>query len=640
MENLKAFVFPGQGSQEKEMGKDLFEKYPDLVKKADEVLGYSLSDLCINDSEDKLKHTQYTQPALFVVNALHYLNEIESNEKKPDFVAGHSLGEYNALFAAEAVDFETGLKLVKKRGELMANAKEGGMAAVIGMSDTRIMEVLEENSFKDIDIANINSPFQIAISGPKDDIMKAQPIFEKAGCRVYIPLKVNSAFHSRLMKDARDEFAEFIKNFNFSEIQIPIISNVFARPYGNGDIKKMLTDQITHPVKWVESICYLWGLGVEEFVEIGPGKILSNLIRRIKNEAEPLYVKDDTSGIKTKKQVVENERNRQPAIAVNKSAFTKKKNLVFMYAGQGAHYYNMGKELYLKNEVFKKNMEHCNSLVKKELGSDLIDVIYDNSKKFENFDHILYTHPAVFCIAYSLTQVLLDQGIAPDCVLGYSLGEYTSLVIAGVLSLEEGLKIIMEQAKLLNDGCRNGGMLVILHDLSYFEKNPQLFKGCTLAAVNYNNCFIISALPDILKNIQTHLNKNSIVSHLLACKYPFHSEYIEAIKKDFEKKIDGISFKTQHIPIFSSLLAGELVKPSGKYLWDIISKKIQFNLLVSKMKEKGDFVYVDLSPTGTLSNFIKYGFDGSVTSHFSINPFGQNVNTLNNLFLNLKEFKR
>jgi malonyl CoA-acyl carrier protein transacylase len=638
-ENLKAFVFPGQGSQEKGMGKELFEKFPDIGKKADEILGYSLSELCIDDPEEKLGFTQYTQPALYTVNILHYLDEIETNKKKPDFVAGHSLGEYCALFAAGVLDFETGLKLVKKRGELMANAKEGGMAAVIGLSEAQIEEVLKENSFNDVSIANMNSPYQIVISGPKDDITDAKPAFDQAGCRVYIPVKVNSAFHSGLMADARDEFAEFIEQFSFAEIRIPIISNVFARPYSNEKIKQLLTDQITHPVKWVESIRYLWGLGVEEFIEMGPGKILANLIRRIKNESEPLYTKDKPPVIKTEKKAVKKEETKQPAAPIKRPVLTKKKNLVFMYAGQGAHHYNMGKELYLNNQVFKKSMDQCNSLIKQEMGFDLINVIYDDSKKFDNFDNILHTHPAVFCMAYSLSQVLIEQGIKPDCVLGYSLGEYTSLVTAGVLSLEEGLKIVLAQAKLLHEKCGTGSMLVILDDVSYFGKNPQLFEHCTLAAVNYNKCFVVSAPTDTCKNIHKYLSNNSIVSQLLACNYPFHSKYIESIKEDFEKTIAGISFNGQQMPIFSSVLAEEVSELSGRYLWDIIAEQVRFDSLVSKMKERGDFVYVDLSPTGTLSNFIKYGFSNSLPVYFSINPFGQNVKTMDNLFLNLEEFK-
>ena len=164
---MLAYLFPGQGSQKKGMGLSLFEHYPELVKEADAILGYSIEDLCLNDPDDLLKQTQYTQPALYVVNALSYLERIKEDGKEPDYVAGHSLGEYDALFAAGVFDFATGLKLAKRRGELMAEARNGGMAAVIGMKENEIRKVIEENELQQIDIANLNSPNQIVISGPK-----------------------------------------------------------------------------------------------------------------------------------------------------------------------------------------------------------------------------------------------------------------------------------------------------------------------------------------------------------------------------------------------------------------------------------------------------------------------------------------
>jgi trans-AT polyketide synthase/acyltransferase/oxidoreductase domain-containing protein len=191
---MLAYVFPGQGSQQKGMGGELFDEFKELTSKADEILGYSIKELCLEDPQGNLGQTQYTQPALYVVNALTYYKKIKDTGIKPDYVAGHSLAEYNALLAAEVFDFETGLKIVKKRGELMSKASGGGMAAVIGMSEEKIREVLKENGLESIDMANYNTPSQIAISGPKDDIIRAQPFFEAAGVRSYIVLRL--AAHS------------------------------------------------------------------------------------------------------------------------------------------------------------------------------------------------------------------------------------------------------------------------------------------------------------------------------------------------------------------------------------------------------------------------------------------------------------
>lgn len=289
---MTSFIFPGQGSQSKGMGGTLFDEFKELTAEADEILGYSIKELCLEDPHSNLGQTQYTQPALYIVNALSYLNRIQETGKKPDFVAGHSLGEYDALFAAGAFDFATGLKLVKKRGQLMSLATGGGMAAVIGLKEEQIAEALKHNNLQNIEMANYNSPTQIVLSGSKQDIEYAKPIFEQIkDVQMFIVLKTSGAFHSRYMEEAKTEFDVFLHAFKFSELTIPVISNVHARPYKQSDIKQNLVEQITHPVKWTESIRYLLGCGEMEFEEIGVGKVLTGLVRRIKNEAEPLVIK-------------------------------------------------------------------------------------------------------------------------------------------------------------------------------------------------------------------------------------------------------------------------------------------------------------------------------------------------------------
>lgn len=287
---MRAYVFPGQGTQKKGMGKELFDEYSEYTEKADNILGYSIRDLCLNDPADNLKNTEYTQPALFVVNALSYLKKRDEGCEKPDFVAGHSLGEYSALFVGGVIDFETGLRLVKKRGELMAKAKNGRMAAVIGMDEESIRETLMVNGFRNINFANLNSPSQIVISGSGSEILDAKPVFEKAGCMKYVILNVSGAFHSNLMEDAKKEFSEFLHGFEYSKPVIPVISNYLARPYRHDNVKELLSEQITGSVKWTESVCYMWGKGVEEFTQIGPGRVLTGLIRSIQREAEPLTI--------------------------------------------------------------------------------------------------------------------------------------------------------------------------------------------------------------------------------------------------------------------------------------------------------------------------------------------------------------
>jgi trans-AT polyketide synthase/acyltransferase/oxidoreductase domain-containing protein len=290
--NLVAYVFPGQGAQKRGMGAALFEKYPKMVQLADEILGYSVKQLCLEDPEGRLNQTLYTQPALFVVSALSYLAQIETHSKLPDFAAGHSLGEYAALFAAGAVDFETGLQLVHKRAQLMSTAVPGAMSAVIGVSVRDAKNVIEKGGYTQLDLANINTPSQLVISGSKEEVRRAQVDFERAaGFKAYIPLPVGGAFHSRLMAPAQQEFEQFLKNFRFKACQYPVLSNVTARPYPSAQaINDLLSRQITHAVDWLSCIRYLWGLGVETFTELGHGNVLTGLIDKIKKESTPLLV--------------------------------------------------------------------------------------------------------------------------------------------------------------------------------------------------------------------------------------------------------------------------------------------------------------------------------------------------------------
>jgi len=276
-----AYVFPGQGSQVKGMGNQLFDKYPEYTKIADEILGYSIKDLCLNDPEELLGKTQFTQPALFTVNTLEYLEKIK-NGIVPNYVAGHSLGEYNALFAAGVIDFATGLRLVSKRGMLMSQIANGGMAAILGFDISQVLEVLEKNHLENIYIANDNAPNQIVISGDKENIYKAKSCFEEAGAIKYVILKVSGAFHSIYMENVKNEFAQYLSSFEFNTPQMPVIANLTAKPYEESELKSTLVNQMISPVRWTDSIMYLLKRRVENITQIGPGSVLSGLTRQIK----------------------------------------------------------------------------------------------------------------------------------------------------------------------------------------------------------------------------------------------------------------------------------------------------------------------------------------------------------------------
>lgn len=277
---MKAYVFPGQGAQAKGMGAALFDEFAELTNKADCILGYSIKELCVDDPLEQLGDTKYTQPALYVVNALSYYKQVQESGIKPDFVAGHSLGEYNALLAAEAFSFETGLMLVKKRGDLMSQAKGGAMAAVVNSSAEEIETVLRDNNLNNVQIANFNSPKQIVISGLKEEVEQVKPLIEQ-GRVMCIALKTSGAFHSRFMQEASDKFNTFLQGFIFANLNIPVIANIHATPYKNSDVVANLSQQITHSVNWTDSVHYLQDQGVDEFIELGNGTVLTKLIRDI-----------------------------------------------------------------------------------------------------------------------------------------------------------------------------------------------------------------------------------------------------------------------------------------------------------------------------------------------------------------------
>ena len=272
-------LFPGQGSQHVGMGADLFKQFSGYLNTANDILGYDLGQICKENPHDKLNQTNYTQPALYVVNALSYIKHLEKNDA-PDMVLGHSLGEYNALQAAEVFDFETGLKLVKKRGELMASVLNGGMAVIMGLELEKV-EQLINNEYPEVDIANINYQTQIVISGPKNIIEEAGDALEEAG-GAYLPLSVSAAFHSRYMRPLKEPWQEYLELFDFSKPKIEVISNVKAKPYAKNEIPELIIQQMDHPVQWMKSILYVLNRGQFNFHEIGPGAVLTNMLKKIK----------------------------------------------------------------------------------------------------------------------------------------------------------------------------------------------------------------------------------------------------------------------------------------------------------------------------------------------------------------------
>ncbi|MET8665188.1 ACP S-malonyltransferase [Streptomyces tendae] len=276
MTRRSAWLFPGQGAQRRGMGRELFDRYPDAMAAADRILGFSVRELCLGDAAERLTDTRYLQPALFVVNELTRRARA-AREPAPDYLAGHSLGEYNALLAADAFDFETGLALVARRGELMGRATGGAMTAVVGPGAARIVDLLAEAGIDDVDLANLNSTEQVVLSGPAESLRRAAGAVTAAGAGRCVPLRVSAAFHSRYMADAAREFAAFLAGFELRDPRIPVIANVTARPYRPGEVGRLLAAQVHSAVRWSESMAHLRSRGVDRVVEQGPGRVLTGL---------------------------------------------------------------------------------------------------------------------------------------------------------------------------------------------------------------------------------------------------------------------------------------------------------------------------------------------------------------------------
>lgn len=293
-----ALMFPGQGSQTVGMGLELYEKYDDikqLYKIANHVLEKDLQRIMFEGPQEELTETENTQPALLLASTAVY-TLLEQENIRPSMVVGHSLGEYSALVAAGAMTVEEALPLVQTRGRLMEKAYpkgKGTMAAVLGMDESEIAAVLENIEEEIVDIANLNCPGQIVISGSKAGVEEASELLKEAGARRVLPLNVSGPFHSRLMKDANEDFQAYLDETAIQDAEIPVYANVTAEAVQDkAEIKQLLIEQLYSPVRFEQSIRNMMEAGVDAFVEVGVGSVLSGLVRKIDRKTKTFAIQD------------------------------------------------------------------------------------------------------------------------------------------------------------------------------------------------------------------------------------------------------------------------------------------------------------------------------------------------------------
>lgn len=298
-----AFLFPGQGSQTVGMSQDFWkhnEQAADIFAQADDAIDLSVSDLAFQGPEEQLTLTANTQPALLTAS-IAALQAVKAAGLSPDYVAGHSLGEYSALVAAGSLSFRDAVHTVRQRGLLMEEAVpagQGGMAAVLGLDTDRLQHIVEDISTDEapVQLANLNAPGQIVISGAKTAVEQAGERAEAEGAKRVIPLEVSGPFHSILMAPAADRFNQVLEGITIQDADVPLIANVSAESItSRTDIHTQLMKQLYSPVRWEETIQYLFDQGVDTFLEIGPGKVLSGLVKRVKRRAKTFAINDQES---------------------------------------------------------------------------------------------------------------------------------------------------------------------------------------------------------------------------------------------------------------------------------------------------------------------------------------------------------
>ncbi|TXH73309.1 MAG: ACP S-malonyltransferase [Lysobacteraceae bacterium] len=607
-----AWGFPGQGAQRKGMGAALFDRFPTQVAAADAVLGYSLRRLCLEDPDGTLGQTRFTQPALYAVSALDCMARREdgAGAPGPDVYVGHSLGEFVALFAAGAFDFETGVAIVAKRGALMTEAPRGAMAAVIGLEEARVRALLADSAYDRIELANINAPNQIVISGDYDQIGACAPLFTGAGAR-YVRLDVSAAFHSSFMRDAEREFAAYLETLTLRPLQAEVVANCTARPYPRSGYAELISRQITQPVRWYESISWLLAQGLEQFVEVGPGEVLTGLHARIRKSPMPMPA--------------------EPASPPSPPY------LVFMYPDQGAQYHAMGRELYETHPVFRAAFDACDAIHQRlHDRRSLVAALYESEQPDAAISDLRLSAPALFAICHGLTCVLREAGITPDAVLGCGAGEFVAAVASGSLQVEDAMTQLARLADLVHANVGSGGMLAVQAGADTLRGSPTLIEGCAIAAEHYDGHCQISGDADRIDAARRLLEARDIVVSPLPVEHALHSQALDQADAAFAEGARDLAAADTAIPAYSCADGRAVARYDAERLWRALRAPVDFRSAVDALQRDKRCRFVDLGPSGDLAALLRHGYAGRVACHASIDRFGHDAIRLSRLIADLR----